>query len=336
MTDGPSVLIPHLLSRQFSPEYARSVHDALTDRLPDLDVTLAESEAASLEAVVDADIVVCKGITPALLDRAERLGWIQGLSSGLQRFTDDEYVTGYEPPGLDRLREEGIVLTNVAGIHAEPAGEQVLGYMLAFERNLHRAVRAQVEREWGGYGGAYGELVDKRLAVVGVGAIGGRVAQLGAALGMTVVGTKRDPTTVPDAVDEIYGPEELDAAVADADYVAVTCPLTDETRGLIDGDAFETMRDDAVLVNVARGAVVDEDALVEALDSGEIRGAALDVFAEEPLPTDSPLWDDENVLVTPHMAGGSPRSNERVAELFARNYQRFREGAFDGFENRIV
>ncbi|MEF8827442.1 MAG: D-2-hydroxyacid dehydrogenase [Haloarcula sp.] len=262
--------------------------------------------------------------------------WIQGLSSGLQRFTDDDYVTGYEPPGLDRLRDEGVVLTNVAGIHAEPAGEHVLGYLLSFERNLHLAVRKQVAGEWGGYGGVHGELVDKRLAVIGVGAIGGRVAELGNALGMTVVGTKRDPATAPGAVDGIYGPDGLDAALAGADYVVVTCPLTDETRELVDADAFATMREDAVFVNVARGGVVDERALVKALRGDRIRGAALDVFAEEPLPEDSPLWDEEDVLITPHVAGGSPRSDERVAELFARNYGRFLDGDFDGFENRVV
>lgn len=336
MTDGPSVLIPHLLSRQFSTERAQSVRDALMDRLPDLDVTLAGSETESLEAIVTADIVVCKGITPALLDRAERLRWVQGLSSGLQRFTDDDYVTGYTPPGLDRLREEGIILTNVAGIHAEPIGEQVLGYLLSFERNLHRAVRKQVAGEWGGYGGAHGELVDKRLAVVGVGAIGGRVAEFGATLGMTVVGTKRDPTTAPDAVDEIYGPNDLDTVLADADYVVVACPLTEETRGLFDADAFATMREDAVFVNIARGRIVDESALIRSLREETIRGAALDVFAEEPLPDESPLWDEEDVLITPHVAGGSPRSDERVADLFARNYQRFLESDFDAFENRIV
>jgi phosphoglycerate dehydrogenase-like enzyme len=151
--------------------------------------------------------------------------------------------------------------------------------MLSFERNLHHAVRNQIAGEWENEGGAIGELVDKRLAVIGVGAIGRRVAELGAALGMTVVGTKRDPSNSPEAVDEIYGPDELNVALADADYVVITCPLTSEAEGLIDADAFTTMRDDSVLVNVARGAIVDEDALVETLDAGRIRGAALDVCA---------------------------------------------------------
>lgn len=336
MSNPPSVLIPHLLTRQFSAERARKVRDALTDELPDLDVTLAESEAASLEAVTDADIVVCKGITPALLDRAEQLRWIQGLSSGLQRFTDDDYVTGYTPPGLDRIADEGIALTNAAGVHAEPVGEQVLGYLLAFERNLHRAVRQQAAGEWGGYGGAHGELEDKCLGVIGTGSIGGRVAELGEAVGMTVVGTRRDPTSPHHAVDELYDPGSLDELLADADYVVVSCPLTEETRGLIGAHEFTTMADDAVLVNIARGAIVDESALVNALRSGEIRGAALDVFETEPLPADSPLWEMENVVVTPHVAGSSPRREARVADLFARNYERFRAGDFDAFENRIV
>ena len=333
MSDSPPVLVPHLMTRQKSAGRAAAVGNALSDRLPDMHLRVAESHEESLELARTAEIVVCKGVTPELLDAAEKLRWIQALSSGLDRFTTDKY--GYEPPGVDRLQEEGIVLTNLAGVSAEPMAEQAFGFMLAFARNLHVAARQQFDRKWGGYG-VHGELEGSTLGIVGVGSVGTRAAELGSAFDMTVLGIKRDLEDVPDAVEEIYPPDELASVLERADYLLLSCPLTDETSGMIGAEEFEIMREDAVLVNVARGGILVEADLVAALETGEIRGAGLDVFAEEPLPEDSPLWDLPNVVLTPHNSGGSPRGDERMADLFAANYERYLEGDVDSFENRIV
>jgi phosphoglycerate dehydrogenase-like enzyme len=261
----------------------------------------------------DAEVVVTYQFSVDDLAVADDLQWVQALSAGVDRYP------------LDALADAGVALTNASGVHSESIGEQVLGYMLAFERNLHTAVRHQSDGVWEHVGDG-GELRGKSLGVVGVGAIGGRVAQLGSALGMTVLGTRRDTSTVPDGVDELYGPEEHREVVRRADYLVLACPLTDETEGLIGGDELRLMSSDAVLVNVARGGVVDQSALVTALQRHRIGGAALDVFEEEPLPADSPLWELSNVILTPHVAGSTPDYFGRCADIFAKNYERFVAG----------
>lgn len=299
---------------------AAPLRDELLDRLPDVDVRVVDEDDPT--GLSTAAVVVTSRFDEAALDRADALSWLHVVSAG------------YDHLPLDDLAARDVAVTNASGVHAEPAGEQVLGYLLAFERNLHRAVRQQVHHEWERHGGT--ELRGKTVGVVGLGAIGGRVAELASALGTTVLGTKRDPATAPAAVDEAFPPEELDAVLARSDYVVVACPLTDATRHLLDADAFETMREDAVLVNVARGGVVDETALVDALESGEVGGAALDVFETEPLPDDSPLWDREDVLVTPHVAGSTPVYWARNADLVAENYRRFVAGDRDDLTNRVA
>jgi len=194
-----------------------------------------------------------------------------------------------------------VVLTSAAGVHAEAIAQQVVGYLLAFERGLHRAWRQQSRGVWKSF--RPGELGGATLGVVGLGSIGGRTAELVSAFDVTVVGTKRDPSTAPAAADAVYSPDGLYEVLPESDYLLISCPLTDETRGLIGADALDALSDDAVLVNVARGAIVDQDALTRALQGGSLGGAALDVFEEEPLPAESPLWELSNVVVTPHNAG---------------------------------
>jgi phosphoglycerate dehydrogenase-like enzyme len=157
------------------------------------------------------------------------------------------------------------------------------------------------------------------------------VVELCDAVGAETVGVKRDPTEAPDALADCLTPDRLHDALERADCAVLACPLTDETRGMIDAEALAALGE-GVLVNIARGEVVDEDALVEALDADELRGAALDVFTEEPLPEESPLWDFENVLLTPHVAGTTPHYWERAADQFAENYRRYVAG--EELENR--
>ncbi|QSW99267.1 D-2-hydroxyacid dehydrogenase [Haloterrigena alkaliphila] len=293
--------------------------DAIRDRRPEIDLEHPDEDDV-LEVVADAEIVVTGRLPEDVLEAAEDLRWVQALSAGTDAYDHDA------------LADRGVALTTVSGIHAKPIGQQVLGYLLHFERRFDRAIAQQQRQEWERYLG--GELGDRTVGIVGVGAIGSQVAEYCTAYDARIIGTKRDPTDVPAAVDEIYGPDDLESVLAASDYLVLACPLTEETRGLIDADALATLHDDAVLVNVARGEVVDQPALVDALDADELGGAALDVFEAEPLPEESPLWDRDDVLVTPHMAGSTPHYWERCADVFLRNYDTFR--ADEDLENRVV
>jgi len=320
MSDQPTVLLLHTIAATSwaDPDEIRA---EIEGRVPDADVRVAWTPPNSRELIPDAEVVVSSFLPSDLLAAAERLEWVQALSAGVD-FYDHE-----------TLAERGVVLTSAAGVHAEPIAEQVLGYVLAFERGIHTGIRQQSRNVWERYDG--GEIRGKTLGVVGLGSIGGRVAEYGRAFDMTVVGTKRDPSTAPDAVDEAYGPDDLYEVLPRADYLVVACPLTEETRGLLGPAELGALPTDAVLVNVARGEVVDEDALVYALRQGSLGGAALDVFEEEPHPSDSPLWDLSNVIVTPHMAGSTPKKAGRIAEVFAQNYDAY-TGVADSFVNREV
>lgn len=314
-----------LLSHRFPPENAGGIEAfarELRDRLPATRVEVASDYGDALQRIPDAEVVVEHAIDDDLLAAAENLAWLQSLSSGHDRF---------DTAGL---ADDGVILTTVSGVHADPVAQHVLGYLLTFERGLRRADRQQRRREWRRF--APGDLSSRTVAVVGVGAIGTRVAELLESVNCEVVGVKRDLDEVPDPVDRVHSPDELHAALGAADYAVACCPLTEETCGLFDSRAFASLGPGGVFVNVARGEVADEAALVDALRTGMLRGAALDVVSEEPLPRDSPLWDHENVLLTPHMAGGSPRFAERCAEIVAENYERYVDGDRDRMRNRVV
>lgn len=295
---------------------------AIEERLPEVQV--GTLQPAELETTDLGNVRILLTFEPPRMLGFPQVSprWIHALTAG---------VDGYD---LDGLCERGVILTNASGVNAEPVAEQVLGYLLLFERRLHRAVRQQVESEWDWFGGR--ELRDETVGIVGVGAIGGRVAELLDAIGSETLGLSRHPESMHPAVDEAYGPEELSTLLSRSDYVVLTCPLTDETRGLVGASELATMSEHAVLVNVGRGELVDQDALVTALENGTIRGAALDVFEQEPLPPDSPLWDRPDVVITPHNAGSTPNYWRRNADLFARNYRRFVGGDMDGLVNRVV
>jgi len=297
-----------------------AVAAAIRERRPDVDLVLAEDDEAMLAAAPDAEVLVTGRLPEELLEAAPALQWVQALSAG------------YDFLPVDALAEREVALTTVSGIHARPIGQQVLGYLLFFERRFDRAVAQQARREWDRYGGR--ELGDRTVGIVGVGAIGGQVAEYVSNFGAEVLGVRRDTSEVPDAVDALYGPDELEAVLAESEYLVLACPLTEATRGLIDADALATLPEGAVLVNVARGEIVDQAALVGALEADELGGAALDVFEAEPLPADSPLWDREDVLVTPHMAGSTPHYWARAADVFVANLERYRAG--EPLENRVA
>lgn len=319
MAPRPTTLLLHEVPHGGDPD---ALARELERHAADVNLVRAQSYDDALSKIESANVVITRELTSELLDCAAELDWIQALNAG---------VDSYD---LERIEEMGIALTNAAGVHANPIAEQVLGYMLVFEREIHRGIRQQQRAEWHHYQG--GELRGKTLGVLGVGEIGGRIAELGSALGMTVLGTKRDTTDVSDAVDEVFAPDRTDHVLGRSDYVAVACPLTDETEGLIGLQQFASMKHDAVLINIARGPIVDQDAIITALQKGKIRGAALDVTDPEPLPRDSVLWNRSDVIFTPHMAGSTPHYWRRAAEIFATNYEHYLAGDIDSFVNRIV
>jgi phosphoglycerate dehydrogenase-like enzyme len=232
---------------------------------------------------------------------------------------------GIEGSSFPALADQGVVLTNGRGVFSQSLAEFVLAAVFHFAKGLRRLSRQQDERRWEAF--APSMVSGRTMGIVGYGDIGRATAEKALALGMRVVALRRNVPTEPDPlVDAVLPPSRLHALLAQSDFVVVATPLTDETRGLIDAAAFAAMRRSAVLVNVGRGAVVDELALVAALQQGTIAGAALDVFETEPLPAESPLWRLDNVLLSPHSADQVTGWLESATSCFLENLRRFRAG----------
>jgi phosphoglycerate dehydrogenase-like enzyme len=253
----------------------------------------------------------------------ERLAWAVRSAPGLRFVQATAAGAGQQVRRAELTADEleRVVISSASGVHGVPLAEWSIFGLLAFAKGLPRLRRDAIERRWDHYPTT--ELRGQTVLVVGVGAIGLEVARLASAFGMRVIGIKRQTDTQLPHVDSLHPPEQLRELVSDAHAIVVTLPLTDETRGLIDRETVERMRDGAVFVNVGRGKVVDEEALIDALRSGRLAGAALDVTAKEPLPPESPLWELENVIISPHTAALSWRENERIVELFAENLRRY-------------
>jgi len=283
-------------------------------------VTYATGDAFA-RALPDAEVVVTGGLTDDELARAGRLRWLSSVAAGL-----DEIVM---PPMLAR----GIVVTNASGVHGPNIAEHLLAMILMFTRGLPKLLRAQLARRWdrnmASRSAAFDELTEKTLLIVGLGRIGEALAARARPFGVRVIGVKHDPSRRHDAavgVDELVPIGALDEVLGRADHVCVTVPLTPATHHLMEARRLARMRASAFIYNVSRGAVIDEGALVAALRAGKLAGAGLDVFEEEPLPPSSPLWDLENVILTPHVAGITPLYYQRTAALFADNLERFLAG----------
>ncbi|MFC7201668.1 D-2-hydroxyacid dehydrogenase [Halospeciosus flavus] len=302
---------------------ARDYADEIRERLPDAEVAYAATPQHERQLVRDARVVTGVDVDADLLDEADRLELFACAYAG----------TGHLP--LDALEAHDVAVTNAAGIHAPSIAEQVLGYVLTFARNLHEGLRRSDQREWRHFQGY--ELTDSTVTIVGLGAIGQAVAQRLQGFDVDTIGVRYTPEK-GGPTDEVVGFD--DAAIHDAlsrtDYLVLATPLTDVTRGLIGEEELLTMEPDSVLINVARGGVVDTDALLAEVQRQGIRGAALDVTDPEPLPHDHPLWTMENVIVTPHNAGHTPKHWERLADILARNYERLETTGAEELENRVV
>jgi phosphoglycerate dehydrogenase-like enzyme len=281
----------------------------------------AEQEERFAALVAGAEVLF--GI-PA--EAPERLAWAVRSAPGLRFVQATAAGAGQQVRRAELTADElkRVAISSASGVHAVPLAEWSIFGLLAFAKGLPRLRRDAIERRWDHYPTT--ELRGQTLIVVGVGAIGLEVARLASAFGMRVIGVKRRTDEQLPHVDALHPPEQLRELVADAHAIVVTLPLTDETRGLIDRETIERMRAGAVFVNVGRGKVVDEDALIDALRSGKLAGAALDVTTKEPLPPESPLWELENVIISPHTAALSWHENERIVELFAENLHRYLRG----------
>jgi phosphoglycerate dehydrogenase-like enzyme len=270
---------------------------------------------ATDDAVRDAEIVVGwrDGLENVVLSESSRTRWMQSWSAGMDHLEIDRYL------------ERGIALTSANGVHAYPISETIFAMLLAFTRKLDAFIRNQAQRKWD-HAGLKAEIHGKTLGIVGVGAIGeetARIAKL--AFGMRTLGVRR--SGAPSAnIDEMYKTDRLLDMLPQCDYVVAIAPATPETTHLFDARAFEAMKPSAYFVNVGRGSVVDTEALLEALESGRIAGAGLDVFEEEPLPKEHPLWAMDNVIVTPHTAGSTERYAERAVDIFLRNLAAYVDG----------
>jgi glyoxylate/hydroxypyruvate reductase len=279
-------------------------------RLPrrGLEVAVCSTPAEAAARIADAEILYAWGFPPDLLARAPRLRWIQGMGAGVERF----FV-----PGLPAT----VVVTRAAGIFGPWMAEYVLGWALWTTQRMEQFRAQQRARHWRPVDPT--RLHGAGLCVVGLGDIGRAVARAGRALGMRVVGVSRSGRRAREA-HRVVRPAALTRVLRDADFAVVTVPLTAATRGLLGAAELAAMKPTAWLINIARGPVVDEPALLTALRAGVIGGAVLDVFAEEPLPPTHPFWALDNVVVTPHISG--PSTPGEIGPIFDDNLRRYLAG----------
>jgi len=264
--------------------------------------------------LAEAEVIYGLRLPKSVIDRAPKLKWIQVMSAGVDRFLDDEF------------RKSSVIITNVSGIHATPIGEIVLGLMLMFTKQAPLCFQLKQEKRWRRFMPKV--LRSKTVGIVGLGNIGREVARLAKAFGMRVVATRRSVKRVARAkyVDILLPREQLLRLLSESDFVVLSLPFTSETNKLIGEKEIRTMKPTAYLINIARGNIVDEEVLIRALDEHWIAGAGLDVFATEPLPPDSRLWEFPNVIFSPHIAGGMEDYNIRTIELFCENLRRYLSG----------
>jgi phosphoglycerate dehydrogenase-like enzyme len=278
---------------------------------PGREVTVhaCDTEAEAAAMIHDVEVAYAWKLPPVLYGKAPRLQWLQAIGAGV------DWAVVPELPSR-------VVVTRAPGIFGPWMSEYVLGWCSWVTQRMETFRAAQRERRWIG-DVLPGRLRGKTLTLVGVGDIGREIARVARAVGMHVIGVSRSGERVP-AVERVYRPGYLARALAAADFVVLVVPLTKKTRGLIGAEALAAMRPGAWLVNIARGGVVDEAALLEALRSQRIAGAVLDVFPTEPLPADHPFWGLDNVVITPHVAG--PSTAEEIAPVFNDNLVRWLRG----------
>jgi phosphoglycerate dehydrogenase-like enzyme len=304
------LIIPHRIADRVEPR--------LDDIVPGCAVVHVDQDGAADGDLADAEVLL-RWWTPDralrhILAAAPRLRWMHTPSAGVDQLLTPEVV-----------RRE-ILLTSSAGAHAIPIAEFVLLFMLGHAKQVRDLATLTGEGAWArGRALHLQELYGKTLLIIGLGQIGQEIARRAAAFGVRVLGSRRHPAPTP-GVERVVGEGEWRDLLPAADYVVIAAPLTNATRGMVDAAAFARMKREAYLINIARGPIVDTDALLAALEQGRIAGAGLDALPEEPLPLDHPLWAAPNIWITPHISWSSPHMHERALAIFLENLRRYRDG----------
>jgi phosphoglycerate dehydrogenase-like enzyme len=317
ITKGKSLAGIVMSTYQFSPEAQERLHEAAGT-----EIICVKSAEDFMTRLPEAEVVCSYWMPREWRTHAAHLRWLQGSGAG---------IDGLAPTGVLNP-DSGIIVTTANGIHGTTISEYVLCSMLMFNRNWPEMVRLQDKHIWPRSAGWYNlsghELDERTISIIGLGSIGRKIAQLARAFGMHVLATRRStqPGERDPDVDEIYPMDQLHAVLSRSDYVILAVPLTKQTEHLIGEAELRVMKPNAYLVNIARGRVIDEAALIQALREHWIAGAGLDVASQEPLPADSPLYTLPNVILTPHISGVSVHYGERLAALFADNLRYYRTG----------
>jgi len=294
--------------------------ERLRQEFPDIDIVHLTSYDAVERHLRDAEIVIAWSLRPGQFQAARKLRWIHSPAAAVHQLMFPELV------------KSDVVLTNAREVHGPVVAEHVIALIFALAKQIAQSVRLQQQHVWGQETMWRGrprprELMGATLGLVGLGSIGRGVAQRASALGMRVIAVREHPQKeLPEGVEEVFATSEIGILLQQSDYAVLAAPLTTETRGLMNASRLAMMKSDACLINVSRGPLVDEPALAAALSGHKIGGAALDVFDQEPLPEDSPLWDLENLLITPHTAGLTEKLWERHYALISENLRRYLAG----------
>ncbi|MGM0420239.1 MAG: D-2-hydroxyacid dehydrogenase [Bacillota bacterium] len=303
-----------MLTQDWDKKYSEKIES----EFPDIEIVkaLEEEEQKQVLEVVDVVLGFPGDLDANMLADAPNLKWVQVLSAGVDKIM--------QQPGVEKMAAKNILLTNMSGLHKDIIAEHSFALILNFSRRLSEFQRQQEKQEWNRL--KLTGLAGKRLLVVGLGAIGREIVTRANAFGMEVIGVKRNPEEEVAGVDKIFSPANLSEAFTDVDYAVTILPLTEETEGLVGREEFAAMPESAYFINVGRGKVVNEAELIKALETKAIAGAGLDVFEEEPLPADSPLYKMNNVIITPHVAGSFGGYYSRAAQMFMENLDLYFKG----------
>ncbi|HEY2857928.1 MAG TPA: D-2-hydroxyacid dehydrogenase [Terracidiphilus sp.] len=292
----------------------------LAQQYPSLQIAQRDSYEGIETELRDAEVVFTISLRPEQFAAAPALRWIHTPSAAVHQMLFPELINS------------PVILTNSRAVHGPVVAEHVLALMFAMAKKIPQSVLLQQKRIWGqetiwNEGHHPQEIAGATLGLIGVGSIGGRVARMAASLGMRVIAVREHPEKgTPDGVDQVFPLSKLDQLLSQSDFVVIAAPLLAATERLINADRLARMKPSAYLINVGRGPQVDQPALIEALRSRQIAGAALDVFDREPLPPDSPLWNLDNLLITPHTAGLTSKLWQRHYQLFSENLRRYTAG----------
>lgn len=300
-----------IVTQDIGDEYTQKIKELV----PDWELIVGKEKDIWAPYANKAEIIAGwkKDLEELSLHGRSELRWVQAWSAGVNTMP------------LDKLTSHGIALTSANGVHAYPISETIIGLMLALTRKIHTYVKNQQERKWH-HAHMNLEMHGKTIGIIGVGEIGGETAKLAKAFGMRVLGVRHSGKAAEN-VDRMYTPDELHQVLPECDYVVITLPLTPQTFQMFGEKEFKLMKNSSFLINIGRGEIIKEEKLVVALQTGEIKGAGLDVFSKEPLEAESPLWDMDNVIITPHTSGSTEHYTKRVIEnIFLPNLVHYLDG----------